>query len=61
MTAFRTARIGSEASVLVEQDDSGHCEHYLPIRLDRPVRAGSIQRVRITGQDETHLIGTIAA
>jgi threonylcarbamoyladenosine tRNA methylthiotransferase MtaB len=61
MAAFRTARIGAEASVLVEQDDAGHCEHYLPIRLDRPVSAGSIQRVRITGQDETHLIGTYAA
>jgi len=61
MATFRTARIGKTASVLVEQDDSGHCEHYLPIRLNRPVPAGTIQTVRITGQDHTHLIGTIAA
>ena len=61
MAAFRTARVGAIASVLVEQDDAGHCEHYLPIRLDRPVSAGSIHRVRVTGQDETHLIGTYAA
>ena len=61
MTAFRTARIGTIASVLIEQDDTGHCEHYLPIRLEQPASAGSIQRVRVTGQDGTHLIGTYAA
>jgi len=61
MAAFRAARIGKTASVLVEQDDAGHCEHYLPIRLDRPVPMGTIQTVTVTGQDDTHLIGTIAA
>ena len=61
MTAFRSARIGTEARVLVEQDNAGHCEHYLPIRLDRSVSTGSIQTARVTGQDGTHLIGTIAA
>jgi threonylcarbamoyladenosine tRNA methylthiotransferase MtaB len=61
MAAFRSARVGTIANVLVEQDDTGHCEHYLPIRLDQPASAGSIQRVRLTGQDQTHLIGTLAA
>jgi threonylcarbamoyladenosine tRNA methylthiotransferase MtaB len=61
MAAFRADRIGRSANVLVEQDDSGHCEHYLPIRLDRPAAAGAIHRVTVTGQDQTHLIGTIAA
>ena len=61
MSAFRAARIGTDAKVLVEQDNAGHCEHYLPIRVEGPVSAGSIQRVRVTGQDGTHLIGTIAA
>jgi len=61
MIAFRAARIGAEANVLIEQDNAGHCEHYLPIRLEQPANAGSIQRVRVTGQDGTHLIGTIAA
>ncbi len=61
MAAFRAARIGKSARVLVEQDAAGHCEHYLPIRLDRPVPMGTIHTVTITGQDDTHLIGTIAA
>jgi threonylcarbamoyladenosine tRNA methylthiotransferase MtaB len=61
MTAFRADRIGRTASVLVERDDAGLCEHYLPIRLDRPAAAGAIHSVTITGQDDTHLIGTIAA
>jgi threonylcarbamoyladenosine tRNA methylthiotransferase MtaB len=61
MTAFRAGRVGAVANVLIEQDNAGHCEHYLPIRVDGPVSAGSIQRVQITGQDGTHLIGTIAA
>ena len=61
LASFRAARIGSVASVLVEQDNAGHCEHYLPIRLDQPANAGGIYHARVTGQDETHLIGTIAA
>ncbi len=61
MAAFRANRIGRSANVLIEQDDSGHCEHYLPIRLDRPAAPGTIHRVTVTGQDDTHLIGTIAA
>jgi threonylcarbamoyladenosine tRNA methylthiotransferase MtaB len=61
MAAFRADRIGKSAQVLVEQADSGLCEHYLPIRLDKPVSAGSIHAVTITGQDDTHLIGSTPA
>jgi threonylcarbamoyladenosine tRNA methylthiotransferase MtaB len=61
MAAFRAARIGTVASVLVEQDNQGHCQHYLPVRLDRDAQAGSIQPVRILGVGDDHLIGTFAA
>jgi threonylcarbamoyladenosine tRNA methylthiotransferase MtaB len=59
--AFRQARLGQTASVLIEQDNAGHCQHYLPIRLTTQVPAGSIQSVRISGLDDSHLIGTVAA
>jgi threonylcarbamoyladenosine tRNA methylthiotransferase MtaB len=61
LSAFRTRQIGRTASVLVEQNDQGHCQHYLPVRLTTPATAGSIHEVRIIGIDDRHLIGTLAA
>jgi threonylcarbamoyladenosine tRNA methylthiotransferase MtaB len=58
MADYRASRIGREANVLVEQDDAGHCEHYLPVRLTEPTAPGLLRKVRITGSDATHLHGT---
>jgi len=61
LQSFRASRIGSHAEVLIEQNNTGHCQHYLPIRLIEDVEPGTIQRVRVTGQSDSHLIGTLAA
>lgn len=55
MAAFLTSRIGREASVLVEGDNAGFCEHYLPVRLGTAAE-GSIVRARVTGVDGNKLM-----
>ncbi|MEI6558471.1 MAG: tRNA (N(6)-L-threonylcarbamoyladenosine(37)-C(2))-methylthiotransferase MtaB [Rhodospirillaceae bacterium] len=55
---FLAARIGSEAEVLVEQDDRGRTGQFAEIRLDRPTAAGTLARARVTGMGDQHLLGT---
>jgi threonylcarbamoyladenosine tRNA methylthiotransferase MtaB len=59
--SFRASHIGQQAEILIEQNNEGHCQHYLPIRLTADAEPGSIKRVRLVGQTDTHLIGTLAA
>jgi len=61
MQAYRESRLGKTAEVLVEQDNQGHCQHYLPVRVMAEVAPGSIHSVRIVERTETHLIGALAA
>jgi threonylcarbamoyladenosine tRNA methylthiotransferase MtaB len=61
MRTYQEAQIGKTVSVLVEQDNQGHCQHYLPVRVTEEVAAGSIQPVRILSRTDTHLIGKLAA
>ncbi|CAA7616482.1 Threonylcarbamoyladenosine tRNA methylthiotransferase MtaB [Magnetospirillum sp. LM-5] len=56
MDAFLDTRLGREVAVLVEQDDQGFCEHYLPVRLKAPAAEGTIVRARVTGRDGTRLL-----
>jgi threonylcarbamoyladenosine tRNA methylthiotransferase MtaB len=51
------ARIGSEASVLVERDGAGRTEHYAPVRLDTAAADGAIVRARLVGVDGAQLLG----
>jgi threonylcarbamoyladenosine tRNA methylthiotransferase MtaB len=57
MAAFLTGRIGRVAHVLVENQSFGHCEHYLPVRIQDIAETGSILPLRITGVADGHLIG----
>ncbi len=59
MAAFLDSRVGRTARVLVEQDDAGHCEHYLPVRLREAPAAGTVVPVRITGVAGEALIGEV--
>ncbi len=60
MAAFLAGRIGRRTAVLIEQDGFGHCEHYLPVRVDSAVHAGTVVDVRITTVENGQLIGTCA-
>jgi threonylcarbamoyladenosine tRNA methylthiotransferase MtaB len=58
MAAFLASKVGQPAEVLIEQNGSGRCEHYLPVRLDGvPVAPGAIQPVRIRAVDGDQLVG----
>jgi threonylcarbamoyladenosine tRNA methylthiotransferase MtaB len=45
------SRIGEIAEILVEKDNTGRCERYLPVRLDSDAAPGALVRARITGRD----------
>jgi threonylcarbamoyladenosine tRNA methylthiotransferase MtaB len=61
MAAFLAGRVGRDAAVLVEKDGFGHCQHYLPVRLDRSAVPGSIVTARISRVVDGHLEGTCVA
>jgi threonylcarbamoyladenosine tRNA methylthiotransferase MtaB len=56
MAAFIASRVGSEATVLVEAEGEGHCEHYLPVRV-AGAPAGSIVAVRLATGEDGGLVG----
>ncbi|MGC2856745.1 tRNA (N(6)-L-threonylcarbamoyladenosine(37)-C(2))-methylthiotransferase MtaB [Novispirillum sp. DQ9] len=60
LAAWLRGRVGTTASVLVESDSGGQCEHYVPVKLDAPAEPGSILAARITGATDTELLGTAA-
>jgi threonylcarbamoyladenosine tRNA methylthiotransferase MtaB len=58
MRAYQDQHIGGAARVLIEKDGAGHCEHYLPVRVDGGAPDGAIVTVRINGRDGACLLGT---
>lgn len=45
------SRVGKFAEILVEKDNTGRCERYLPVKLDSEAAPGALVRARITGRD----------
>ena len=58
MTAFLAGRLGRDAAVLVEQTGFGHCQHYLPVRVDPSATPGTIVSVRVAGVTDGQLTGS---
>jgi threonylcarbamoyladenosine tRNA methylthiotransferase MtaB len=54
------ARVGSNASVLVERPGFGHSEHYAPVRFAGTAETGRIVPVRIIAAGARELIGEAA-
>jgi threonylcarbamoyladenosine tRNA methylthiotransferase MtaB len=48
MAACLADQIGREVSVLMETETTGHCERFLPVKVDLPLEAGTIRRLRIS-------------
>ncbi len=61
LAAYAASRIGAAATVLVEKDGIGRCEHYLPVRFAAAAETGSVLALRITGADGNTLQGELAA
>lgn len=58
MRDFLAKRVGRDVKVLVEKDGFGHCEHYLPVRVEGvPAKAGEIVPIRIVGVADGELTG----
>ncbi len=54
------SRVGSPASVLVEQPGFGHSEHFAPVAFAGNGSRGEILRVRLTGSAHNRLFGHAA-
>jgi len=48
LTAFMETRVGAKASVLIEKNNTGRCEQFLPVRLNRQVEVGALISCQIT-------------
>jgi threonylcarbamoyladenosine tRNA methylthiotransferase MtaB len=57
---FFAAQIGQTVSLLTEADQSGHSEHFAPVRLAAPVTPGRLLPARITGAIENTLLAEAA-
>ena len=54
--AVYARQVGREFSVLTENDDSGHTEHYAPVRMLHPVTPGRIVQARVVSAAADHLL-----
>ncbi|MEA2754255.1 MAG: threonylcarbamoyladenosine tRNA methylthiotransferase MtaB [Aliidongia sp.] len=56
---FLEAQIGRRLDILMERGGTGRTAHYAPVRPDRPVEAGTLVPVTITGLENSILRGEI--
>lgn len=56
MAAFMASRIGTRASVLIEDDNTGHSEHFVPVQVSGDAATGHIVDVEIASATATHLV-----
>ena len=52
-------RIGKTASVLIEKDNMGRCEQFLPVRLRQDVEPGTLVYCQISGTEKSQLDATL--
>jgi len=58
LAAFCAGRVGATERVLVEREDIGRTEQFVPVRLS-PVRPGEIVEVEIAAAETAGLVGTL--
>jgi threonylcarbamoyladenosine tRNA methylthiotransferase MtaB len=57
---FFAGQIGRVVSLLTEADQSGHSEHFAPVRLARPLAPGQLVRAKVTGSTDDLLLAEAA-
>ena len=57
--AFFEAQVGQTVSVLTENSNAGHSEHFCPVRLQGGTDAGRVLAVRVTGAAKDGLVGEV--
>jgi threonylcarbamoyladenosine tRNA methylthiotransferase MtaB len=55
-TRFFAGQVGRSISVLAERDDAGHSEHFVPVRMDRPVQPGRLIAATVLAADRAGLM-----
>jgi threonylcarbamoyladenosine tRNA methylthiotransferase MtaB len=58
--AFFSTQIGRTISLLTEQDQSGHSEHFAPVRLAASAPSGRVIAARVTGATDKTLLAEAA-
>jgi threonylcarbamoyladenosine tRNA methylthiotransferase MtaB len=59
LTRSLAKRVGQVSDVLIERAGFGRSEHYAPVRVDAPLHAGVVVKMRITSTDGTTLKGVL--
>jgi threonylcarbamoyladenosine tRNA methylthiotransferase MtaB len=57
---FFAGQIGRVVSLLTEADQSGHSEHFAPVRLAAPLTPGRLVRAVVTGATDDSLLAEAA-
>ncbi|MEA2745245.1 MAG: threonylcarbamoyladenosine tRNA methylthiotransferase MtaB [Acetobacteraceae bacterium] len=57
---FFAGQVGHVVSLLTEAEQSGHSEHFAPVRLNRPARPGQLLQAKITGSTGDALLAEAA-
>jgi threonylcarbamoyladenosine tRNA methylthiotransferase MtaB len=57
---FFAAHVGKMVSLLTEADQTGHTEHFAPVRLAQPVTPGRLLRATVTGATNDLLLAEAA-
>ncbi|MGB1360973.1 MAG: tRNA (N(6)-L-threonylcarbamoyladenosine(37)-C(2))-methylthiotransferase MtaB [Alphaproteobacteria bacterium] len=53
------SQVGKKCSILVEKNNRGYTEHYIPVKLEQTVQEGTLVDVVITGFEKNELKGSI--
>jgi threonylcarbamoyladenosine tRNA methylthiotransferase MtaB len=57
---FFTGHVGKVVSLLTEAEQSGHSEHFAPVRLAQPLAPGRLVRALVTGSTSEQLLAEAA-
>jgi len=57
---FLASQVGARIALLTEADDSGHSEHFAPVRLATSHAPGQVMPARVVGATPTHLLAEAA-
>ena len=60
LSALMETRVGTKASVLIEKNNLGRCEQFLPVKLNHQVDVGALISCRITDTNGEYLDAKVA-
>ena len=60
LSTFMKTRVGAKASVLIEKNNLGRCEQFLPVKLNHQVDVGALISCRITDTNGEYLDAKVA-